>query len=518
MQFGLSQRLEQRLKMTAQMIQSIEMLQLPLMALEQQINQQLAENPVLEIVEEEVEVAPGEAEEAEREEEGDFAKLEEIARDEEWEDSISSSRPMRVKSGEEDPKLSAMMNTAARSETLQEHIAEQIRLSDAPDRIKAIALVIAFELDDNGYLLLPPEQIFDGRDEDGKGDEDRDADAGDTEQAEEEDALGPVSPEEAVEALALIQGLDPAGVGAQKVEECLLLQLRREEAERRKAESAGRGPRAEARSKGNGPSFEELLIRDHFDDLLHNRLPKVASGLGVDIERVKQGMARIAHLNPRPGREFAPGAAQYVVPDVIIEEMDGDYVLRLNDSLPPLRISPVYRELLKQQKRGSSAKQFLREKMQAGKWLIDSIAMRRNTVEKIATEIVKAQRGFLEKGVSELKPLMMQEVADIIGMHVSTVSRATADKYVDTPQGIFPMRYFFTGGYKTGAEGGDAVSNRSVMNRISEMIGEEDKKKPLSDSAIAKRLKGEGLDIARRTVAKYREKLSIPASRQRKQY
>lgn len=512
MQFGLSQRLEQRLKMTAQMIQSIEMLQLPLMALEQQINQQLAENPVLEIVEEEVEVAPGEAELSEREEEGDFAKLEEIARDEEWEDSLSSSSPMRVRSGEEDPKLSAMMNTAARSETLQEHVAEQIRLSDAPDRIKMIALVIAFELDDNGYLLLPPEQIFDGRDED---DKDKDTEA---EQAEEENALGPVSPEEAAEALKLIQGLDPAGVGAQKVEECLLLQLRREEAERRKAESAGRGPRAEARSKGNGPSFEELLIRDHFDDLLHNRLPKVASGLGVDIERVKQGMARIAHLNPRPGREFAPGAAQYVVPDVIIEEMDGDYVLRLNDSLPPLRISPVYRELLKKQKRGSTAKQFLREKMQAGKWLIDSIAMRRNTVEKIATEIVKAQRGFLEKGVSELKPLMMQEVADIIGMHVSTVSRATADKYVDTPQGIFPMRYFFTGGYKTGAEDGDAVSNRSVMNRISEMIGEEDKKKPLSDSAIAKRLEGEGLDIARRTVAKYREKLAIPASRQRKQY
>ncbi len=512
MQLGLSMRLEQRLKMTAQMIQSIEMLQLPLMALEQQINQQLAENPVLEIVEEEVEVAPGEAEQSEREEEGDFAKLEEMARDEEWEDTLSSSSPMRVKSGEEDPKLSAMMNTAARSETLQEHIAEQIRLSEAPDRIKAIALVIAFELDDNGYLLLPPEQIFDGRDED---DKDKETDA---EEAEEEDALGPVSLEEAAEAVRLIQGLDPAGVGAQKVEECLLLQLRREEAERRKAESAGRGPRAEARSKGNGPSFEELLIRDHFDDLLHNRLPKVASGLGVDIERVKQGIARIAHLNPRPGREYAPGPPQYVVPDVIIEEMDGDYVLRLNDSLPPLRISPLYRELLKKQKRGSSAKQFLREKMQQGKWLIDSIAMRRNTVEKIATEIVKAQRGFLEKGVSELKPLMMQEVADIIGMHVSTVSRATADKYVDTPQGIFPMRYFFTGGYRTGAEQGDVVSNRSVMNRISEMIGEEDKKKPMSDSAIAKRLKAEGLDIARRTVAKYREKLSIPASRQRKQY
>ena len=274
-----------------------------------------------------------------------------------------------------------------------------------------------------------------------------------------------------------------------------------------------------AKEKTNGPSFEERLIAEHFDDLLHNRLPKVASALGVTIERVKQGIACVAHLKPRPGQDFSPRPPQYVVPDVVIEEQDGEYLLRMNDSLPQLRVSTLYRDLLKKQKRGSPAREFLRDKIQAAKWLIDSIAQRRNTLQKISVEIVKAQRGFLEHGVSLLKPLMMQDVAATIGMHVSTVSRAIAGKYIDTPQGQFAMRYFFMGGYRTAGAGDDgAVSNKSVMNRISEMIGSEDKKKPLSDAQIVKMLRGEGLDIARRTVAKYREKLLIPASRQRKAY
>jgi RNA polymerase sigma-54 factor len=484
MQFQLSQRLEQRLKMTAQMIQSIEMLQLPLMALEQQINTQLAENPVLEIVEEEREVPPGEAERSEREEQGDFERLEEMARDEEWEDAVSPTRSIPHETGEEDPKLSAMQNTAARPETLQEHVVEQVRLSDAPDRVREIAEVLAFDLDDNGYLLVSPEEVFAAP------------------EGEEPEPPAPVSQEEAEEALALIQSLDPAGVGARTVEECLLLQLARlkeEEVE-------------------NDFEFEERLIRDHFDDLLHNRLPKVGVDLGVDIERVKLGIARIGHLNPRPGRDFSPSKAQYVMPDVVVEERDGDYDVRMNDTTPQLRISPVYRELLKKEKRGSAAKEYLRDKMQSAKWLIDSIAQRRNTLFRISQEIVRAQKGFFEHGVSRLKPLQMQDVASDIGMHVSTVSRAIAGKYMDTPVGLYPMRYFFTGGYKSEGPGADEVSNRTVMDKIERMVGDEDKRKPLSDAEIAKRLAAEGLRIARRTVAKYREKLEIPASRQRKEY
>ncbi len=519
---SLHMRLEQRLKMTAQMIQSIEMLQLPIMALEQQINMQLAENPVLEIVEEEVETDPEEAEQAERDAEGDFEKLDEMARDEEWEDTLYSMGAKRVASGEEDPKLSAMQNTAARSETLQEFVAEQIHLCDAPERIKRIALVLAFELDDNGYLLLPPGEIFAPPEgEEGEGDEAAEAvEAVKAEGEEPEDELGTVAAEEIEAALVLIRSLDPAGVGSRTVEECLLIQLKREERQVRTDKVAGRGPRVKAKANGNnGPSFEERLIAEHFDDLLHNRLPKVSSALGVSMERVKEGIARIAHLKPRPGQNFSPRPPMYVVPDVIIEERDGEYLLRMNDSLPQLRVSTLYRELLKKQKRGSPARDYLREKMQSAKWLIDSIAQRRNTLQKIAVQIVEAQHGFLEHGVSHLKPLMMQNVAATIGMHVSTVSRAIAGKYIDTPQGQFPMRYFFTGGYRTaGGGGGSEVSNKSVMNRISGMIDKENKKKPLSDAQIVKMLRGEGLDIARRTVAKYREKLSIPASRQRKEY
>jgi RNA polymerase sigma-54 factor len=207
-----------------------------------------------------------------------------------------------------------------------------------------------------------------------------------------------------------------------------------------------------------------------------------------------------------------------VVSDVTLEDVDGQYVVKMNDSLPRIRISHLYREMLKTEKRGSPAREYLREKLQSAKWLIDSIAQRRSTLLRIAQEIVKEQREFLEHGVSHLKPLMMQDVAATIGMHVSTVSRAIAEKYMDTPQGLFPMRYFFTGGYKSAAPDGDAVSNKTVMNRIAGMVKAEDRKKPLSDAEIATRLRGDGIDIARRTVAKYREKLEIPGSRQRKQY
>jgi RNA polymerase sigma-54 factor len=477
---SLGMRLEQRLKMTAQMIQSIEMLQLPLMALEQQINQQLAENPVLEIAEEEVEVDPEELERAERDEQTDFERLEEISRDEEWEAALYSSGSFRVRSGEEDPKLSAMQNTAARTETIQEHIAEQVRLSEAPERIREIAAVLTFELDDNGYLLMTPEELFR------------------VPEGEDPEPPAPVSPEEAAAALELIQSLDPVGVGARSVEECLLLQL--------------------ARIDGDH-AYEETVIREHFDDLLHNRLPKVAQETGVGIERVKEAIAMIAHLTPRPGREFEPRPPRYIVPDVIIEERDGEYEIRMNDGrMPPLRISSLYRSMLRKEKRGSPAKTYLRDNMQKAKWLIDSIQQRRNTLVRISGEIVKAQRGFLEHGVSHLKPLMMQDVAADIGMHVSTVSRAISGKYTDTPQGIFPMRYFFTSGYRTGSMEGDSVSNKTVMSRIAELVRDEDKKKPLSDARIVEILHAENVDIARRTVAKYREKSSIPASRQRKEY
>lgn len=477
MQLVLSQRLEQRLKMTAQMIQSIEMLQLPVMALQEQINQQLTENPVLEVVEEEQEVPPGLAERQENEEkESDFERLEKIARDEEWEEALySSTRPRSSSYGDEDPKTGAMQNTAARATTLQEHVAEEVRLSEAPERTREIAEQLAFDLDDNGYLLVPPEEVFEGK----------------------EEPPAPVTSEEGEAALSLIRSLDPPGVGARTVEECLLLQL--------------------ARLDGKH-DLEKRIIGERFDDILHNRLPKAAKDLGVTIEEVKEAIAHIARLDPRPGRAFAVEMPRYITPDVIVEERDGDYQISLNDSfIPNVRISPIYRALLKQEKRGSPTRDYLRQKLQSAKWLIDSVAQRRSTMLKITTEVLGAQREFFDEGVSHLRPLQMKDVADRIGMHVSTVSRAIAGKYMDTPQGLFPMRYFFTGGYETGAQG-EAISDRYVKSKVRDIVHSEDKTRPLSDAEVAGRLAREGIKIARRTVAKYREKLGIPASRQRRQY
>ena len=202
---------------------------------------------------------------------------------------------------------------------------------------------------------------------------------------------------------------------------------------------------------------------------------------------------------------------------MVIEEVGGEFYLRMNDGhLPRLRVSALYRQILQNQKRGSRERDYIREKLQSAKWLIESIQQRRNTLYKIAIRIVEIQKEFLREGISRLKPLKMQEVADQIGMHVSTVGRALTDKYIDTPQGVFPMKFFFTGGFES-ADGG-AESNKSIMNRIQHMIDAEDKRNPLSDQVIVKRLREQSIDIARRTVAKYREKLNIPSSRRRKQF
>ncbi len=473
----LSQRLEMKLRMTSQMIQSIEMLQLPLLALQERIEQELVENPVLEIEEETVERDPAQAEEEEREwgdgEKNEFEKLEQMAADEGFSDYLQGAR--RPRAAGEDIKTGAMQNLAARGKTLQKHLEDQLSFVEADGRTVSVAREIVYDLDDNGYLPFEIEEAVASLE------------------------IDPLPTEEEIRrALELVQSLEPAGVGARSVEECLLLQLNR----------------------GGGTDLERKLIAEHFDDVLNNRLPKVARELGVSLEELKDAIKAIGRFNPHPGLVFSPESPAYAVPDVVIEEMDGEYVVRTNDRfLRRVRISSYYRQLLARAKRGSATRDYVREKMQAGKWLIDSIEQRRHTLLRIADEIATAQKEFFDEGVSHLRPLMMQEVADRLGIHVSTVSRALAGKYVDTPQGVFPMKYFFSGGYSSSSsEEGGAFSNKAVMNRIRELIGAEDKRSPLSDSEIVRRIKEEGIPIARRTVAKYRVKLDIPSSRQRKAY
>jgi len=487
MRMVISQRLEQKLKMTSQMIQSIEMLQLPLMVLAEQINQELIENPALEIEEPPPAEDDAERDDLDHKEDEEFERLAEVTQDDQWDEYLEGLTSRRRYSGDEDPKRDAIANTPAPERDLRGALEEQLGISEVDARSRALALLIVGNIDDNGYVAYPLEEIFEAENT---------AAAAAAEKGAEYGGLGPVSDEEAGAALALVQSLDPAGIGARTVEECLLLQLGR---------------------SGEDDEFEARVIRDHFDDLLHNRLPKVAKDVGVSIERVKEALEKIRHLSLRPGLMYSRSEARYIIPDVTVEEVDGEFVVTMNDyHTPRLRISNAYREMLTGAKRGSEEGRFIREKIQSAKWLIDAIEQRRSTVEKIARRIVAIQRPFMVDGVAQLKPLMMQEVADQIGMHVSTVSRAIHDKYMDTPQGTFAMRYFFTGGFES-ADGSEE-SSKSVMSRIKEMVDAEDPKKPLSDKQIMEKLEVSGISIARRTVAKYRDRLAIPSSRQRKKY
>jgi len=492
----LSQRMDQRLVMTRQMIQSIEMLQLPLMDLQQNINQELSSNPWLDGAEIELtptqegptpDAAPvqGQVDDDPRpatdgDDDPKLRRLEMLVK--EWNDPATrQSSGSMPRGGDEDSKLEAMQNTAAPTTSLEEHLMGQLHLSKEEQRLKDLAEILIGSLGADGIFKIPIMDIFYKTD----GGVRRCVIDGDD-----------VSEDEADLALTLVQGFEPAGVGARDLKECLLLQLRR--------------------MKGDY-SFEEQLISEHLDDLSHNRLPKIAKEMDVDLEDVKGGLEIIAHLNPRPGRAFGGTRPQYVVPDVVVEEIEGDLIIRINEhSLPALRISQDSLDMLRREPKDSPVREYFMNKVGSAVWLMESVIQRRNTLYKITQQIVEIQKPFFEHGPSALKPLMMQEVAERIHMHVSTVSRALAGKYIQTPQGLFPMKYFFTSGFSTAD--GESESNRAIMLKIQEMVKAENKDEPLSDQEIVARLRAENIDIARRTVAKYREKLNIPSSRQRKAY
>jgi len=301
---------------------------------------------------------------------------------------------------------------------------------------------------------------------------------------------------EAGEALAVIQSLDPPGVGARDLKECLLLQLD---------------------PLDSDYELHRALIMNHLPDIQANRFPKIERETGRSMEDVKRGVATVCMLNPAPGGLYDNEIVPTVAPDVHVELIDGRYVIRLDErGLPRLRISGDYRDMLRGQPLDTDARQYLQKKMDSARWLIDSIQQRRRTILKVSREIVRAQRDFLDHGISHLKPLKMQEVADRIGMHVATVSRAIRQKYIQTPRGLFIMKFFFTGGTRS-AEGGMEAWD-AVKQRIKQIVDAEDKTHPLSDEEIMTKLAEKGVALARRTVTKYRKSLNIPSSRQRKMY
>src|SRR5256886_564213 len=353
---------------------------------------------------------------------------------------------------------------------LQQNLLGQLNQTalNASDR-KAAELIVG-NIDDKGFLQSAPEEM----------------------------ALNSGIPQEDFEKmLALIQGFHPPGVGARDLRECLLIQLRRE---------------------GKENSLEYKIVSEHMEDLGRRRFPEIARRMGISVEDVQKAADNIGRLNPRAGQVFAAAPQNYVLPDVTVEKVDGEYQITLNDEqIPHLRISNLYKDIIASgNTQSGEVKDYIRDKIRSGKFLIRSIHQRQQTISNIAKQIVSRQRDFLEHGRSHLKPMTMADVADVVGVHETTVSRAVSGKYMATPQGIFEMKYFFTPGYQTA--GGESLSNTSVKEAILDLVKREDGNQPLSDNEIVEILSERGIPIARRTVAKYRSELNILPSHMRRKY
>jgi RNA polymerase sigma-54 factor len=302
--------------------------------------------------------------------------------------------------------------------------------------------------------------------------------------------------EKILEVLKVVQSFEPPGVGARDLQECLRLQLER---------------------AGQQDTLEYRIVKDFMEALGKRRIPEIARGTGCEVDQVQAALARIARLEPRPGRAYLPDNDQYVLPEVFVQKVGNEFTVSTNNEhIPHLRISNTYKDLMAQGGNSAEVRNYIREKIRAGKFLIKSLHQRQQTILNIAKEIVNRQREFMEKGVAHLKPLTMVQVAEVVGVHETTVSRAVSGKYMQTPKGIFEMKYFFTAGIQTAS--GDGLSNTSVKDMIADIFKKEDPTKPLSDQEVVKMLKEKGIVIARRTVAKYRTELNILPSNLRKVY
>ena len=491
MEASLQARQEMRQKLAPQIIQSIEILQLPLIDLRQRIDEELMENPMLEQAEsedqeqgEDTRALEGSEVEAPDdnpdENDVDDVSVDEDDLSEEFEryaeltsyyESYNGTSSRSAPSGEKDAKLEAFENSPGPEPTLEEQLKPQLAYHDLDERTELICQNIIANLDDRGYLAHTLEEIVEPLDID-------------------------VEPEEAQRALKIVQSFEPAGVAARDIEECLLLQLDEDD-----------------------PQYDLMrkIITEHFEDILKNKFPKVSRKLGCSIDELTRAIDKIGEANPIPGAVFENPTSPHVIPDVRIEQHEGEFEVIQEDTwLPSLRICAYYARRLQQKGLDEKTREYLKKKLESAQGLISAIQQRRATVQSVVEEIVDRQNDFFRKGEMHLKPLKMQEVADEVGVHVSTVSRAISDKYAQTPQGIYALKFFFTGGVEK--ENGEMESWEVVKQKLLKIVQNEDKSDPLSDEAIADKLQEEGIEIARRTVSKYRKNLDIPSSRMRKEY
>lgn len=487
------QKQVQKQILSPRMIQSMEILQLPLHDLEQRVAQELSENPALEIEEtpeQELEEEPRledeelQSELVRSELEREFVVSEENSAEEfgrlvEMEREIpeyfeeESSRPSRDRIEEISERYHDMMaNLPDHTPTLQDYLLDQLTWYDLDPKTREFAERIISNLDENGYL-----------------------------QTSLPDLLGPQASEDdlkrAEEALKIVQKLDPPGIGARNLKECLLLQLDPDE-----------------------PNYQDLrlLIAEHLEDIEHNRLPQIAKKTRLSLERIKELLQELRKLNPKPGLQFKSETALAVTPDVYVEETEeGRFVARVEGGdLPRLQINRGLLESLQKENLSKEEREYIKNKIERAKWIIDGIEQRKRTLQRVAQAIIDHQEKFLREGPEHIEPLKMQQVADKLGIHVTTVSRAVDDKWIQTPQGIFPLRRFFCGG-KVNPDG-EEVAWDVVRLKVKELIDREDKAHPLSDEEIVRELAKQGIQVKRRTVTKYREEMGIPSSRERRDW
>jgi RNA polymerase sigma-54 factor len=477
MKIGLHLRQRQQLVMTPKLQQALKLLQMPAIELQQMLKQEIMENPLLDDEEELIETQEEEQErqetEAKEQQEKDSKTEEEPDEPEEkidWDDYLQNGWELSAGLGEEiAEEFVERVPVAKRSFT--EALISQLRIATDDERTIEIGDYLIGSLDESGYLTCALEEV---------------ANTFKTAQQEVERIL------------RIIQTFDPPGVGARNLQECLLIQLG---------------------ARGLEDSLATRIIREHFDDFKQKKYPELSKKLRVSILEIQAQCKVISTLDPKPGFEISAAEPQYVIPDLVVEKVDDKYVVYLNDkNIPRLRINHVYQEeLLKDSKDGDrETREFIQSRLKSARWLIQTIEQRRRTMVKVMECIVDKQREFFEKGTAFLRPLTLQQVASEINMHESTVSRVTTNKYVQTPRGVFELKFFFSS--SLGTQDGGEISAKSAKDTIRKIIEREEARNPLSDQKIADMLKKDGLNIARRTVAKYREQLGLLPARMRRQY
>jgi RNA polymerase sigma-54 factor len=468
----LQQKVAHKLILTPALQQAIKLLPLSTVELSDMLNQEIVENPMLE----ETPLQDGQASEVDPSVEKTTEPVESVTQSvDSWDDSdyeyffgdylddgSRSNIPKEIKD------LPPIENIVSTTTSLSDHLNWQVLSSTEDDTVRSIALAIIGNLDSDGYLGASVEELA---------------------------SMGDWSTVAVEEALRIVQDFDPAGVGARDLQECMLLQLRQLRLQ---------------------DPLTERIVAEHLDLLERHKEQELSKKLGLSVVDVKHHIHVIQQLDPKPGSRYNPRESQYVVPDIYVVKVDDGYQAVLNeDGVPQLRISAEYRHLLERKdENNQETRTYVKERFRSALWLIKSVEQRRKTIQKVANSIIQFQRDFLDYGISGLRPLVLREVANDISMHESTVSRVVNNKYMHTPQGVFEMKFLFQGGFNSSF--GNSVSSAVIKQRIQQIIKQEDDRKPLSDSKLLTILQKEGLVLARRTIAKYREELRIPGSTQRK--